>query len=83
MATSNYKLKEKYQGISLGDNTSVMVNNRNITDAYAKILLKKHKAEDIFEVFPKKVTWPVIPQPKPEPVEKIEVKGEELVSKEE
>lgn len=50
---SKYILKKKYEGISLNDSTSVMVNNNNITDEYAVELLKRFKADEIFEVYPK------------------------------
>ena len=51
--TSKYILKKKYEGISLNDTSSVMVNNRNITDEYAQELLLRFKAEEIFEAYPK------------------------------
>ena len=50
---SQYRLKEKYNGLSLNDNSSVMVNNRNITDEYAVELLKRFAPETIFDKFPK------------------------------
>ena len=40
---SNYVLHEKRQGIPLGFGSSVFVTNNNITDAYAKKLVKKYK----------------------------------------
>jgi hypothetical protein len=51
---SDYILKKKYEGLSLNDHSSVMVNNDNITNDYAKELLKRFSAETIFDVFPKK-----------------------------
>lgn len=50
---SNYRLKEKYNGLPLEFGSSIYVTNANITDAYAKKLLKNYKAESIFDVFPK------------------------------
>jgi hypothetical protein len=55
-STKNYRLKEKYNGIPLKFGSNTYVSNSNITDEYAEILLEKHKAEDIFEVYPKKKT---------------------------
>jgi hypothetical protein len=49
---SQYILKKKYEGISLNDHSSVMVNNRNITEEYAKELLKTHAAQEIFDKYP-------------------------------
>lgn len=53
---SNYRLKTKYNGLPLevsGKNSSISVTNNNLTDAYAKILLKRYKEPSlIFEKFP-------------------------------
>lgn len=50
---SNYKLKEKYNGISLGFGSSTIVSNRNITDKLAEKLLKDHpRGADLFEKMP-------------------------------
>jgi hypothetical protein len=49
---SQYRLKEKYNNISLEFGSNVFVNNLNLTDEYAEILLKLHKKEDLFEVYP-------------------------------
>ncbi len=51
--TKNYKLKEKYNGLPLKFGSNIYVTNINLTDEYAEILLKKHNAEDIFDVYPK------------------------------
>ena len=53
--TSQYRLKLKYNNIPLrniGEGYNVMVNNNNITDAYAEILLERYSAEKIFDVYP-------------------------------
>jgi hypothetical protein len=49
---SNYKLKEKYNGLPLEFGSNILVNNNNLTDEYAKKLLEKFEAEVIFEEFP-------------------------------
>lgn len=51
--TKNYRLKTKYNGIALKFGSHIFVTNENINDEYAKILLERFKAEDIFEVYPK------------------------------
>ena len=50
--TSQYRLKQKYNNLPLEFGSNVFVNNNNITDEYAKILLKRHSAEKIFDVSP-------------------------------
>lgn len=50
--TSQYRLKQKYNNLPLEFGSNVFVNNNNITDEYAKILLKRHSAEKIFDVYP-------------------------------
>ena len=42
--TCEYKLHEKYNNIPLGFGSSVYVNNGNITNEYAEILLKNRGA---------------------------------------
>lgn len=52
---SQYKLKKKYENIPLtyeGEGYNVMVNNNNITDDYARILLKRYPVEKIFDEYP-------------------------------
>lgn len=49
---SQYRLKEKYNGIPLGFGSAVLVNNSNLTDEYALELLQRFEAETIFDVFP-------------------------------
>ena len=46
-----YRLLEKYNGISLDINSSVMVNNGNITNEYGAILLK-NKGASVFSKLP-------------------------------
>ena len=52
-----YTLHKKYNGLPLeisGKNSSISVTNSNITDSYAKILLKRFKEPStIFSKFPK------------------------------
>lgn len=50
--TSQYRLKQKYNNIPLEFGSNIFVNNNNITDAYAEILLERYSAEKIFDVFP-------------------------------
>ena len=53
--TSNYRLKPKYNNIALrafGEGYNVNINNNNITDETALILLERFPAEKIFEKFP-------------------------------
>ncbi len=57
--TSNYRLKAKYNGISLGFGSNVIISNRNITDELGAQLLEKHPAgKQLFEKYPQA-------QPKP------------------
>lgn len=51
---STYRLKAKYNGISLGFGSNVIVSNRNITDDLAEQLLKNHpRGKELFETMPK------------------------------
>lgn len=50
---SQYRLKEKYNGIPLSFGSAVLVNNSNLTDEYALELLKNFEVETIFDKFPK------------------------------
>lgn len=50
--TSGYKLKKKYQNIPLEFGSPILVNNDNITEEYAKKLLKKKNGADLFEEMP-------------------------------
>ena len=45
---SGYKLKEKYQNIPLEFGSQVLVNNANLTDAFAEILLSHDDGERFF-----------------------------------
>ena len=49
---SQYRLKEKYNGLSLKFGSQILVNNRNITDEYALELLERFEAKTIFDIFP-------------------------------
>lgn len=49
---SQYRLKEKYNGIPLNFGSAILVNNSNLTDEYAFELLKRFDKETIFEKFP-------------------------------
>lgn len=52
---SAYKLFPKYENIPLtleGDGYNIYVNNDNITDKMAKILLKRYDKEFLFEIYP-------------------------------
>ena len=49
---SQYRLKEKYNNIPLEFGSNIFVNSLNLTDEYAEILLKTHKKEDLFDVYP-------------------------------
>jgi len=72
-SNSQYILKEKYQGIPLNDTSSIMVNNRNITDAYAKELLKRFPVADIFEKYPTE-------EKQKESIQEIKMQDAEIVS---
>lgn len=50
--TSNYKLHLKYENIPLEFGSPILVNNGNITDEYAKKLLKHPNGERYFEQLP-------------------------------
>jgi hypothetical protein len=70
MENSNYKLKAKYENLPLrndGEGYNVNVNNNNLTDEYAVILLERFEADRIFEVYPAteiKVVEPKVVEPK-------------------
>lgn len=49
---SQYRLKEKYNGIPLIFGSPILVNNSNLTDQYALKLLKRFQKETIFDKFP-------------------------------
>ena len=53
---SQYRLKEKYNGIPLNFGSAVLVNNSNLTDEYALELLERFEKETIFDKFPKAKT---------------------------
>lgn len=46
--TSGYVLKAKFEGIPLKFGSPILVNNANITEAYAKELLKRKNGRDLF-----------------------------------
>lgn len=49
---SQYKLKEKYNGISLEFGSAIQVYNATITDELATKLLKSYEKELIFDKYP-------------------------------
>jgi hypothetical protein len=51
-SNSQYKLKNKYNGISLEFGSAIQVFNDTITDELAKKLLKSYDKELIFEKYP-------------------------------
>lgn len=52
---SAYRLKSKYEGISLGFGSTVRVTNATLTDAIAKKLINNHNlGEALFDVVPEK-----------------------------
>ena len=55
---SQYRLKEKYNGIPLDFGSAVLVNNSNLTNEYALELLKRFDKETLFDKFPKEKTIP-------------------------
>lgn len=64
-----YILHKKYNGLPLeisGKNSSISVTNSNITDAYAKILLKRFKdPSKVFSTYPKELPEVVVEEVKP------------------
>ena len=51
---SGYVLKKMYENIPLAFGSNIYVNNQNLTDAYAKKLLKNHpRGEELFSAIPK------------------------------
>lgn len=64
--TSHYRLHAKYENIPLEFGSPILVNNGNITDAYAQQLLQHKNGERYFTQIP---TPPVTPNLKP-PVKK-------------
>lgn len=52
---SGYILKKMYENIPLEFGSAIYVNNKNITDEYAKKLLKNHpRKEELFDHIPEK-----------------------------
>ena len=49
----DYVLRKKREGLPLHFGSSIRVNNGNITNEYAKILLEKFEADYLFDVYPK------------------------------
>jgi len=66
---SKYKLKPKYENITISLNDNYYINNGNITDELGAKLLES-KGEKIFEYFPKKA-----PKVKEEETDAPELKG--------
>lgn len=64
--TSAYRLQPKYENIPLEFGSAVLVNNGNITDEYAKKLLKSHpRGEELFAKMPEAKV-----EPKAQPAKK-------------
>lgn len=73
-STSNYRLHKKREGLPLEFGSSIRVNNKNITDDYAKKLIKRFKAVNenfelsyLFDKYPKEEvveTQPATDKPK-------------------
>ena len=61
--TTQYRLHAKYENIPLEFGSPILVNNGNLTDAYAKKLLKHKNGERYFAQIPKEK--PAETQPKP------------------
>jgi hypothetical protein len=62
--TSNYRLKEKYNGIPIAIGSNVFVNNSNITDELALELIK-NKGTKFFDKMPEPIVKPTdAPKPK-------------------
>lgn len=59
---TQYKLKPKYENIPLKFGSSILVNNSNITEEYAKALLARPNGERFFSQLPE----PTIQEPKEE-----------------
>ncbi len=49
---SGYRLKAKYQNIPLEFGSPILVNNNNLTDAYAEKLLSRNNGENLFDEIP-------------------------------
>ncbi|MXN91301.1 hypothetical protein GR160_08675 [Flavobacterium sp. Sd200] len=52
--TSQYRLHAKYENIPLQFGSPILINNANITDEYAEILLQRPGAECLFAKMPSK-----------------------------
>lgn len=50
--THGYKLKAKFEGIPLHFGSQVLVTNANLTEAYAKELLKRKNGKNLFSKIP-------------------------------
>lgn len=81
---SQFRLKAKYQNIPLrntGEGYNVNVNNSNLTDEKAIILLERYAVEKVFDVFPDAETIEALKKQYSTPVvEKIETVSEEVVT---
>jgi len=80
---SQFRLKAKYQNIPLrhtGDGYNVNVNNTNLTDEKAIILLERYPVEKVFDIYPDEETIEALKEQFSTPVvEQIETKSEEVV----
>lgn len=59
--TSHYRLHAKYENIPLEFGSPILVNNGNITDAYAQQLLQHKNGERYFAQMPPPVTPAIKP----------------------
>lgn len=60
--TSKYRLHAKYENIPLAFGSPILVNNGNLTDAYAQKLLQHKNGERYFAQMPEPETQ--VPKPK-------------------
>lgn len=83
---SQFRLKAKYQNIPLrntGEGYNVNVNNGNLTDEKAIILLERYAVEKVFDVFPDAETIEALKKQYSTPVvEELETVSEEIASNE-
>jgi len=77
---SQFRLKAKYQNIPLrhtGDGYNVNVNNANLTDEKAIILLERYPVEKVFDIYPDQETIEALKEQFSAPVvEEIETESE-------
>lgn len=81
--TSQYRLHTKYENIPLQFGSPILVNNANITDEYAQILLQRPGGESLFAQTPQPgtamrrmaVAEPATPAPPPDGLTDNEIEG--------